>query len=115
MPCFAYQVQRCRGACCGEEAPAEHWARLTDALAVHALPLWPYDGSIELIERDPLTGRSARFELLDWCVLGDDGAARPFDHEAYRILRPYIEGRKRKSCVTLTRRLGAPHCPAVST
>ena len=115
LPCFAYQVRRCRGACCGEEAPAEHWSRLTAALAVQALPLWPYDGSIELIERDPLTGRSARFEVLDWCLLGEDGAVRPFDHEAYRILRPYIEGRKRNSHVTLTRRLGAPHCPAVST
>ena len=114
MPCFAYQVQRCRGACCGEEAPAAHWARLSAALAAHALSPWPYEGSIELVERDPRTGKSARFEVLDWCLVGEDGAARAFDHEAYRILRPYIEGRKRKSQVTLTRRLGAPCVPATS-
>ena len=113
MPCFAYQVRRCRGACCGNETLEEHWARLKAALAGAALPPWPYEGKVELVERDPHTGRSARFEVFDWCLLGEDGVPRPFDHEAFRILRPYIEGRKRNSHVTLTRQLRA--MPGIAT
>jgi DNA polymerase III subunit epsilon len=43
-PCFARQLRRCRGACVGEESPAEHDARLLEALVPLAVPRWPADG-----------------------------------------------------------------------
>lgn len=102
-PCFAYQVRRCAGACCDAESVAGHWARVVDALAPLALPPWPHDGAVELVETDPASGRSARFVVRDWRFVGDDGTVEAFDHEAFRILRPHVEGRKRSSRVTLTR------------
>ncbi|MFN0163486.1 MAG: exonuclease domain-containing protein [Burkholderiales bacterium] len=89
-PCFAYQVRRCRGACCGVEAPTEHWQRLADVTAPLRLPTWPHAGPVEIVERHAASGRSARVRVDHWCV--DDNA---FDHEALRIVRPYVEGRKR--------------------
>ena len=93
-PCFAYQVRRCLGCCCGLEPPEVHRARLRAALGVHALPRWPFVGAVELVERDPACGREARFIVDQWRV---DGKA--FDVEVLRILGPYFEGRKKGSHV----------------
>jgi DNA polymerase-3 subunit epsilon len=102
-PCFAYQVRRCAGACCGRESLEAHWTRLVDALAPLALPIWPHDGAVELAETDPDTGRSAHFTVRDWRLVDEGGTMAPFDHQTFRILRPYVEGRKRNPRVTLTR------------
>jgi DNA polymerase-3 subunit epsilon len=97
--CFAWQVKRCLGACCGEESVEAHWARVTEALAPARMPPWPHAGPVELIERDPDTGREARFVVNHWCLVSPSGAVQEFDREIFRVLRPYIEGRKRKSLV----------------
>lgn len=89
-PCFAYQVRRCRGACCGVETHDEHWRRVAEAIAPLRLPEWPHAGPVEIVESHAASGRSARVLVDLWCV---DGAA--FDHETLRIVRPYVEGRKR--------------------
>jgi DNA polymerase-3 subunit epsilon len=102
-PCFAFQVRRCPGACCGKEDEAGHWQRLRSAIAPLALPAWPWDGPIELVERDPETGREASFTVDHWRLVEADGSAGEFDHEVFRILRPYVEGRKRNRNVTLVR------------
>jgi DNA polymerase III subunit epsilon len=106
-PCFAFQVRRCLGACCGKEDGASHWQRLRAALASLALPAWPYDGSVDLMERDPATGREAVFTVEDWRLVEVDGNRGAFDHDVFRILRPYVEGRKRKGNVTLVRNIRA--------
>ena len=95
--CFAYQVRRCAGACCGDESPASHWARLRDAIADQMIPPWPVAGAIELIERDPRTGRETLHRVRNWRL---EGAAE-FDPAVFRILRPYVEGRKRSPHVTI--------------
>lgn len=105
-PCFARQVRRCLGACCGEESVEAHWQRLVVALAPARMPPWPYESALELIERDPASGREARFVVDRWCLVSPAGAPQDFDREAFRVLRPYIEGRKRKSAVEL-RPMGA--------
>ena len=97
--CFAWQVRRCLGACCGEESVEAHWARVTEALAPARMPPWPHDGQVELLERDPVSGREARYVVDHWCLVSPSGAVQEFDREIYRVLRPYIEGRKRKSLV----------------
>ena len=106
-PCFAFQVRRCLGACCGKEDRASHWQRLRAVVASLALPVWPYDGPVDLVERDPASGREAVFTVDDWRLVEVDGNRSAFDHEVFRILRPYVEGRKRKGNVTLVRNIHA--------
>ena len=78
-----------------------------------ALPAWPHDGPVELVETDPSSGREAVFALHDWRLV-EDGSIGPFDHEVFRIVRPYIEGRKRKGNVTLVRQVNHLPTPAVN-
>ena len=104
--CFAWQVKRCLGACCGEESIEAHWQRVCEALEPARMPPWPFDGPVELTERDAGSGREARFVVDRWCLVSPAGVVQDFDRETFRVLRPYIEGRKRNSVVTL-RPLGA--------
>ncbi|HEX4327584.1 MAG TPA: exonuclease domain-containing protein [Burkholderiales bacterium] len=97
--CFAWQVNRCLGACCGEESAEAHWDRVVEALGPARMPPWPHEGPVELIECDPASGREARFVVDRWCLVSPAGAVQEFDREIFRVLRPYIEGRKRKSAV----------------
>ena len=106
-PCFAFQVRRCLGACAGLEDGTVHWERFRTALAPLVLPRWPHDGAVELVEIDPLSGRQAAFTVDNWRLSDADGPA-VFDHDVFRILRPYVEGRKRRSNVTLVRRVLRP-------
>lgn len=100
-PCFAWQVERCLGACRGEESADAHWQRFKTAIGALAMPPWRHDGPVELIERDPRSGREARFSVDRWRLCSGDPGEAVFDHEVFRILRPYVEGRKRKSNVIL--------------
>ena len=93
-PCFAYQLRKCRGACCGGESPAEYNQRLLDVIDDWYLKVWPYNGPRVVEERgEDLT----QFHLVDqWCCLDtqsdrerlmipDAGECR-FDLDTYRIL-----------------------------
>ncbi len=100
-PCFAHQLQRCRGVCAGKEAPAQHDLRLMQALAELKLQSWPYRGRIGVRENN---GTGAVMHVLDhWCYLGtvqsDDELAelnvRPaFDLDTYKILKRFLLDRK---------------------
>ena len=107
-PCFAFQVKRCLGVCCGQEAEEAHWERFCVALADSAMPPWRSDGAIELVERDEVSGRTARFVVRDWCLVDASGQTQPFEYESFRILKPYIEGRKRNSRVEVNHLRDAP-------
>ena len=75
-PCFARQVRRCAGACVGVESADAHHARLAQALAPHAVPLWPFRGLAAIRERSLLGDRTDVHVIRDWCWLGtahDDG------------------------------------------
>jgi len=103
-PCFARQLRRCQGACCGDETAAAHARRLLDALADQQIRRWPWPGAVALIEG---RGRGARavHVVLHWCHLGtvaDLRAARQlarkgrvaadFDADGYKILvRPLLQ------------------------
>ncbi len=52
-PCFARQIKRCLGYCVGAETLASHNARLFDALAEFAFPVWPFAGPIAIRETHP--------------------------------------------------------------
>ena len=97
--CFAYQLERCRGACVGAEPPALHNARLRLALAAARLKPWPYRGRILVAERD-WRGEQDLHVLERWRYLGTvrdagdaeglDVEAVPFDPDVYKILKRFL-------------------------
>ena len=101
-PCFAYQLQRCRGVCVGKETPAQHDLRLIEALAELKLQTWPFRGRVGVRESN---GDETVMHVLDhWCYLGtvtsDEELAgldtRPaFDLDTYKILKRFL-GEKRR-------------------
>jgi DNA polymerase-3 subunit epsilon len=100
--CFARQLRKCRGACCGEESVASHHLRLAQALLPYRLKPWPFRGAAGVREIHPDSGREC-IEVFDhWRHLGsarDDtalhallGAGPPpqFDFDVYRILERHL-------------------------
>jgi DNA polymerase-3 subunit epsilon len=95
-PCFAHQVQQCKGACVGKEPVSFHSARLMAALARLQLRTWPFPGPAWLREGNEVL-------LFDqWRHLGtvrDDAEFHallesplpPFDRDTYRILLGAVE------------------------
>ena len=90
-PCFAHQLQQCRGACVGKEPMSFHSARLMAALGRHRLAAWPFAGPAWIREGDEV-------HLVDyWRHLGTarceadlydllDVPVPAFDRDSYRIL-----------------------------
>ncbi|KHJ51442.1 DNA polymerase III subunit epsilon [Vreelandella venusta] len=98
--CFAHQLGRCRGACCGEETREAHTLRAQQALAGLQISAWPWPGRIILREQSCPTGPAA-YHLIDhWCYLGSAPSrqaalalktpAGQFDMDTYRILNRFI-------------------------
>lgn len=97
-PCFAAQLNRCRGACMGKENHALHNARLESALAGLQVKTWPYAGPVGLVEIAE-DGNSEVHVINNWCYLGtaksedslwsmlEQAPKRPaFDLDTYKIL-----------------------------
>jgi DNA polymerase III subunit epsilon len=93
--CFGYQLQRCAGACVGEESHTTHNLRLQEALASKRLLPWPYGEPVVAIEE---RGEQRDFHLIDyWAYLGTVNCAeqvlpifteksRRFDWDSYKLL-----------------------------
>lgn len=89
--CFARQLQRCRGVCCGEEPAMQHAIRVMQALGTLQLERWPFQGAAYLAEGADL------HLVANWAYFGcarsipglhallQRGEAR-FDRDCYRIL-----------------------------
>ena len=105
-PCFAMQLQRCKGACIGKEPLALHQARLEAALAALQVKTWPYAGTIGLVEKSG--DRTTEVHVVNnWCYLGtaksddalwrllEEAPRRPaFDIDTYKILSKALSQRK---------------------
>ena len=105
-PCFAHQIRKCRGACCGAETLAAHNLRLLDALVKLRMKAWPYPGRIGIRETSR-SGLRTDIHLLDhWCYLGtarsepelfermeerSERMTPVFDLDTYRILVPFLQ------------------------
>ena len=98
-PCFAYQLQRCRGVCVGKEAPAQHDLRLIEALAELKLQSWPFSGRIGVRERSGDAQRAARARPL---VLSRHGQQRRGTGRARRA--PCVRSRHLQDTQALSRR-----------
>jgi DNA polymerase III subunit epsilon len=100
--CFAHQIGRCKGVCCGEESPQRHYLRLQMALAEHRLQVWPHAGAVGLREYDTATGRTDIHVFDQWCHLAtvhDEAEleaalqtrrALAFDLDSYRLLLKHL-------------------------
>ncbi|KAB2845446.1 MAG: hypothetical protein F9K47_00140 [Burkholderiales bacterium] len=112
-PCFARQLKKCRGACCGEEDAVHHGLRVAAALLPYRIKAWPFSATVGVRETHPETGRE-RIEVFDqWRHLGGadtdaelaDLLAAPrrtrFDFDVYRILARHfaLPGRMRQAIV----------------
>lgn len=107
-PCFAHQIERCRGACVGKETAARHDLRLAEALQSIRIARWPYPGPIGVSERND--GKQALHIIDQWIHLGeaqdeDDARAllenaRPaFDIDTYRILLRFVSDARNRRAI----------------
>lgn len=100
--CFAHQIGRCKGVCCGGEKPELHHLRLKLALQQQQLRVWPHAGKIGLREYNLQTGRTDMHVFDQWCHLAtvqneaelDDvvSSSSPlaFDLDTYRLLLKHL-------------------------
>ena len=102
--CFRAMINRCAGACRGDESREEHQARLEVALAQMQIVCWPYPGAVGLEEC--CEDMRQVHVLQNWCYLGSvdnleaarklERQAPGFDADGYKILcRPMLTGMAR--------------------
>ncbi len=100
-PCFRAMLNRCAGACHGQETLAAHRARLLESLSQSRVICWPYSGAIGLIER--LDDDIQIHVVKNWFYLGSVPTieqartlhltAPGFDSDGYKILcKPIMNG-----------------------
>jgi DNA polymerase-3 subunit epsilon len=110
-PCFAHQLKKCLGACCGKESVAAHNMRLLAAFGRLRMKSWPHKGLTGFREtraagpgEEPLS----EMHLFDqWCYLGrvrsdeelhERLASRMdlvFDLDIYKIMTRFLEGKRK--------------------
>ncbi|NIP50157.1 MAG: GIY-YIG nuclease family protein [Gammaproteobacteria bacterium] len=104
--CFAYQLKKCPGSCCGKETATQHNLRLELAIQELKNLSWPWSGPVLVIEQ-PLSGNydDTHYHLVDqWIYLGrvkNDAEALErwwdsrndpvsFDLDTYQILLKFL-------------------------
>lgn len=105
-PCFATQLKRCKGVCCGHELAEIHSLRLQQALTAHKLSLWPYQGKIG-IEEYNLENDIRQIHVFEhWVYLGvtatNEGlqtlcaqtTSLKFDLDTYKLLLKVLSQKK---------------------
>ncbi len=112
--CFQYHLQRCRGACIGEESPESYNARFDDGFAERRIQAWPFKQGILILEKGEDQAHGEAFLVDQWCLLssvryGEDGfqevvaGSNAFDFDSYKILYRYVSNpRHRKTIKTMT-------------
>ncbi|WKD30236.1 exonuclease domain-containing protein [Halomonas sp. KG2] len=98
--CFANQLGKCRGACCGQEPLENHTQRAQEALASFQVKTWPWPGRIIIREKSRKNGPTSHHVVDHWCYLGSattrqralglKGVAAKFDVDTYRILNRFL-------------------------
>lgn len=103
--CFNYQLNKCRGACCGKETISSHNKRLYESLYIHKLYSWPYNGVISINEVSLDSQREDTHYIDQWCylystshflssnnekIIQSQQKDISFDRDIYNIIRRYI-------------------------
>lgn len=76
--CFASQLKRCKGVCCGREAHEIHYLRLQQALVAQKLKTWPFAGKIGIREHNNENNKTQIHVFEYWCYLGGAESAEDF-------------------------------------
>lgn len=103
--CFGYRLNRCKGACIGEEMALKYNMRFIMAFSKHKIKPWPFKGPIVIEEQNELEGTTEKFIIDKWCFLGtltsdvyetQDELYNDilFDVDTYKILERYVRSEK---------------------
>jgi len=93
--CFWYSLDRCKGACIGNESAASYNRRLEIALEHTKIAMWEYPSAIQV----PLTETGESVVIENWVVRGflnSDGemvvsdSEPSFDMDEYKIIRRFL-------------------------
>lgn len=68
--CFAYQLKKCKGVCCGKESAITYQMRMQQALAPIKIKGWPYQGAIGIKEYNEKSDISCIHIISHWLYLG---------------------------------------------
>jgi DNA polymerase III subunit epsilon len=117
--CFGHRLNRCKGACIGEEQAPLHNLRLQTAFANEKILPWPYAGTIRIQETDGvqnefgLEGKKEYFLVDNWCYIGTvrtdtEGNINEkpleevvFDLDIYKILRQFVKNPANRKKITV--------------
>lgn len=100
--CFAQQLGRCAGACCGKEPLETHHRRAREALERLRVQHWPWPGRVAFGET-AADGTRAWHVVDHWCYLGSVAGLDPgqlamlsaqrslFDVDTYKILNRFLD------------------------
>ncbi len=88
--CFGAKIERCRGACTGDEPKIAYNMRFAEAFYEKKIKNWPFEGAIQIREFDDTTEKLDIFTIDQWCVYSEVSSDYTFDYDLYKILRNYI-------------------------
>jgi DNA polymerase-3 subunit epsilon len=117
--CFAYRLNRCRGACIGKEKTILHNLKLHTAFTENKILPWPFDGAILIQENDGINnqfgflGKREYFLIDNWCYMGTvtvdteeninnkELSDISFDLDIYKILRQFLRNPANQKKITI--------------
>jgi DNA polymerase III subunit epsilon len=100
--CFGYQIERCKGVCIGDEAPAFHYLRVQQALISLKLQSWRFKGRIAIKEHDAETQKTELHVFDQWrhldtlkseeemLAFSPPRQLLAFDVDTYHLLAKYL-------------------------
>ncbi len=68
--CFAYRLNKCKGACVGKESALFYNTRFVTAFSKTKIKPWPFTGPIIIDEKNEITGITEHFIIDKWCFIG---------------------------------------------
>ena len=90
--CFEYKLGRCKGACIGLEKKESYNARFLIAFVENKqFRPWPFQGPIEIVEKNEEDEIYESFLINNWCPLDTD-----FDLDTYKIISSFIKHKNPK-------------------
>lgn len=104
--CFLHQLQKCRGACAGNEPAGEYNERVLGAFERQRIRSWPFKDAVLVQERT--ASDTVHGIIVDkWCVLGSvtqEPYCEPevklnemaFDLDTYKILQAFLTGNAKR-------------------
>jgi DNA polymerase III subunit epsilon len=106
--CCYVQLDICRGACAGREAPSTYNRRFIKAFAGQGIKSWPFPGPILVEEKNGSNAEGEAFVIDRWCLVcsfkfDETGAEKllpakyVFDYDSYKILSRFLVGSPHRS------------------